>query len=126
MKNVLILIAAVILMSCAQNKAENENKTQERKTVPAVKQPPVEVQQPKKEEIIPIGKGKITTIVDGFDVRQVKLWSTTGAGRIAIASLKNGEKIKILKDEDPYYLIETSTGSIQRGYCMKNFVIKST
>lgn len=73
----------------------------------------------------PIGKGKPTTMADGMDVQRVNLWSTTHSNRVTTSHLTNGKKVIILKDEDPYYLIETANGDGRKGYCMKGFVIKS-
>lgn len=64
-------------------------------------------------------------MADGMDVQRVNLWSTTHSNRVTTSHLTNGKKVIILKDEDPYYLIETANGDGRKGYCMKGFVIKS-
>ncbi len=78
------------------------------------------------EEIKPICDGKISTSINGIDVMEVNLWNSTDVDRIIISHLQKGEEIKILKDEDPYYLIETESGNKQRGYCMKEFIVMVT
>lgn len=69
-----------------------------------------------------IGTGKIITNVDGIDVRQVKLWSSTYSNRTIVCSLTNKHEVKILEDEDPYYLVQATKDSKCKGYCMKSFV----
>jgi hypothetical protein len=78
------------------------------------------------EEIKPICDGKISTSINGIDIMEVNLWNSTDEDRIIISHLPKGEEIKILKDEDPYYLIETANGNKQRGYCMKEFIVMVT
>ncbi len=92
---------------------------------PKYNQPRQTVEQTAPIPAQPIGTGKITTIADGFDVRRVNLFSTTGPNRTINASLIDGEKVNILRDEDPYYFVETSNGDGRRGYCIKGFVIKT-
>ncbi len=70
-----------------------------------------------------IGSGHITTIVDNYDVKKVNLWSSTLSSRKIVASMVNDEKVYILKDEDPYYLVESANGDGRKGYCMKGFII---
>lgn len=79
-------------------------------------------QQAKTEETI-IGSGRITTIIDGYDVRKVNLWSSTSSSRTPQGFMLNGEQVKILKDVDPYYLVKSISGNKREGYCMKGFVI---
>lgn len=69
-----------------------------------------------------IGHGIITTIADGFDVKVVNLWSSTGSDRKQTGSMKNGEEVIILKDDEPYFLIESANGDGRKGFCMKEFV----
>lgn len=73
-------------------------------------------------EIRPIADGKITTSFNGFDVQTVNLWNSPGVEKTITSRLSKGEEIRILKDEDPYYFIETAQGDKRRGYCMKQFV----
>ena len=68
-------------------------------------------------------RGKITTIVDDYDVKKVNLWSTTDSNRKKTGSMKNGEEVIILKEDDPYYLIESANRDGRKGYCMKGFVV---
>ena len=89
------------------------------------------VQQSKKPETkqttskpIPIATGRITTIADGFDVGIVNLWSSTdGSTRKIVKSLRNGDKVVVWKDADPYYQIESASRDGIKGYCMKGFVV---
>ena len=99
MKTLFILLAAFLIISC--NKTENKNKTN------------TDV----------IGRGKITTIADGFDVKRVNLWSSISTGRKIVAYMTNGEEVLILKDVDPYYLVESVKSDGRKGYCMKGFVV---
>lgn len=120
MKTRLLIILSFILGACGQS--NNEDKKFEEIATSATKSID---EEPKKEELKPIGKGEITTMADGMDVQRVNLWSTTSSDRVTTSHLTNGEKVIILQDEDPYYLIETASGDGRRGYCMKDFVIKS-
>lgn len=72
---------------------------------------------------IEIGRGIITTIADGYDVKEVNLWSSTTSDRKRTGSMRNGEEVIILKEDVPYYLIESAKGDGRKGYCMKEFVI---
>ena len=108
MKTLTIILITFILFSC--NEKRTTDKTNKSKEINNV-------------EIQPIAFGKITTIADGFDVKRVKLWSSTGTNRKVLAIMTNGEKIKVLLDSDPYYLIEAMNGDGRKGYCMKGFVV---
>lgn len=68
-------------------------------------------------------QGTITTIADGYDVQRVNLWSTTGSGRSIVGYFVNGDKVMIVKDEDPYYKVRSISNDNLEGYCMKGFVI---
>ncbi len=111
MKTLTIILLAFILFACNEKRTtgttEKTNQATENKSV----------------EIQPIAFGKITTIADGFDVKKVKLWSSTSTNRRVQAFMTNGEKIKILEDSDPYYLVESVNGDGRKGYCMKGFVV---
>jgi hypothetical protein len=120
MKTGLLIILAFMFLACEQSKSEDKQIDE----IPTSETKPL-IEEPTKEELKPIGKGKITTMADGMDVKRVNLWSTTDSDRVTTSHLTNGEKVIILKDEDPYYLIETANGDGRRGYCMKDFVIKS-
>jgi len=119
MKKAFYIILILILTSCVhQKKAEQD-----------IKIDTVSVQTKtkdllEKEEIVPIGTGRITTIADGFDVQQVNLWNSTESNRTINCYLLNGDKVKILKDEDPYYFVQAVNKNYCRGYCMKGFIIK--
>lgn len=113
----LFIILIFIVNACGQRKIEDkqieEIQISEQKSV---------VEESEEE---PLGKGKITTMADGVDVQRVNLWSTTGSDRVTTSHLTNGEKVIVLKDEDPYYRVETANGDGRKGYCMKEFVIRS-
>ena len=84
--------------------------------------PPAE----KKEDgskVEPIGTGKITTKVDGTDVAEVNLWSTTSPDRSIVCSMSDGWDVVILKDAHPYYLVESTMQIGCTGYCLKGFVV---
>jgi len=99
MKNLVIVLVALLFFSCNQ-KEKNEGTISKK-----------------------MGSGHITTNVDNYDVKKVNLWSSTSSSRKMIASMVNGEKVNILKVEDPYYLIESANGDGRKGYCMKEFII---
>ena len=84
--------------------------------------------EPKTEELEnlePIGNGKITTVADGLEMKQVNLWSSTSSKRRIVCSLTNAEKVSILEDADPYYLVQSMGDKSCKGYCMKGFIIKN-
>jgi len=99
MKILTIILVTFLFLSCNQNQKKEEN------------------------TIIKIGSGTITTIADGFDVQRVNLWNSISSGRKVSAYMTNGEEVIILKDEDPYFLVESANGDGRKGYCMKDFVI---
>jgi len=99
MKTLSIILVLVLFFSCNSN----DNKLETKPTV--------------------IGHGVITTITDGFDTKIVNLWSSTSSNRKRTGAMKNGEEVNILKEDDPYYLIESADDDGRRGYCMKEFVI---
>ena len=101
MVKIYAVLVVLLFLSC--NKTENRNET----------------------IIKPIGKGKITTIADGYDVKRVNLWSSVSSERKIIAYMTNGEEVLILKDADPYYLVESANKDGRKGYCMKGFIILS-
>lgn len=108
MKTLTIILITLILFAC--NEKRITDNTKESKEINNV-------------GMQPIAFGKITTIADGFDVKKVKLWSSTSTNRKVLAFMTNGEKIKVLQDSDPYYLVESVNGAGRKGYCMKGFVI---
>ena len=98
-----IYVALLVLLVLSCNKTENQNETITKS----------------------IGKGKITTIADGYDVKRVNLWSSISSERKIVAYMTKGEKVIILKDADPYYLVESANMDGRKGYCMKDLVILS-
>jgi hypothetical protein len=101
MKNLLIISTVLFLVSCRQG---NNNEV-------------------KKEQTKPVATGNITSIADGFDVQRVNIFNSTSSNRTINCYLKNGDKVNILEDVDPYYLVEKMDEKTCRGYCMKGFVI---
>jgi uncharacterized protein YgiM (DUF1202 family) len=99
MKTILIFLLLILLVSCNSNDKKQETKR------------------------TAIGRGLITTIADGYDVKEVNLWSATTSDRKRTGSMRNGEEVIILKEDVPYYLIESANGDGRKGYCMKEFVI---
>lgn len=80
----------------------------------------------KKEDwskIEPIATGKIMTKVDGTDVKEVNLWSSTLPDRSIVCSMREGWEVRILKDAHPYYLVESTIQIGCTGYCLKGFVV---
>jgi len=108
MKTLSIILLAFIFFTCHE-KTTTDKTNQETEN--------------NKVEIQPIAFGKITTIADGFDVKKVKLWSSTNTNRKVQAFMTNGEKIKVLEDSDPYYLVESVNEDGRKGFCMKGFVV---
>jgi hypothetical protein len=70
-----------------------------------------------------IGTGRINTVADGFDVREVNLWTSTSSSRSIECAVIKGQKVRITEDADPYYYVEAIGRSDCEGYCMKEFVI---
>lgn len=70
-----------------------------------------------------LGTGKITTIADGTDVGKVNIWSSASSNRSVKCSLSNNTRVRIIRSDGPYYLVESSSGC--RGYCMKGFVTRN-
>ena len=69
----------------------------------------------------PIGYGKATTMVDGYDVGHVNLWSSPDDSRYKVAELKNGEDVDIMMEDDPIYIkVRTKDGII--GWCREEFI----
>lgn len=63
--------------------------------------------------------GIINTVVDGYDVLKVNLWSQPNSPRQQVFSVTNGQKVKIIDENNDYYKIEDNGLS---GWCMKGFV----
>jgi len=119
MKSLIIILCICLLFSCQNNESK--------KDVIKITKSDVKEKLIQKENTAETKKnielyGKITTIADGFDVKKVTLWSSVTSSRKAKAVMLNGEKVKILKDADPYYLVESQSDSKRKGYCMKGFV----
>ena len=108
MKTLIIILITLLIYSCNEKRISDEGN---------------EATKNNTEEIQPIAFGKITTISDGFDVRKVNLCSSTNTDRKVLASMKNGEKIKVLQDSDSYYLVESLKEDGRKGYCLKDFVV---
>lgn len=57
-----------------------------------------------------------------MNVKIVNVWSSTNpSSRVIKGTLKNNERVLIMKDEDPYYFIQTVDNKLH-GYVMKAFV----
>jgi hypothetical protein len=120
MKNIFTVLTIIIVISCGQEKKNNDGELQSLEPKPTDLPKTEEV---KKEDPKPIGTGKVNSIVDGFDVQRVNLFNSTSSNRTINCYLKNGDKVNVLKDADPYYLVEKQTDKGCKGYCMKEFVI---
>ncbi|MEZ7885492.1 MAG: hypothetical protein QMB39_09545 [Bacteroidales bacterium] len=71
-----------------------------------------------------VKKGIITSVVDSYDVKVVNLWSTKKDDRYIIDKMKTGDSVIVLGEDDYYiYLQLCRTGN--KGFCMKEYVIKS-
>lgn len=62
----------------------------------------------------------ITTIADGYDVRKVNLWSTTGTDRKIVDYCINNEKVEIDHRSNGYVYVTKSNGI--SGYCLEGFL----
>lgn len=111
MKRILVFGLSLLLISSCANKKQNE--------LPD-KQSEVNINKNQKEEII--GIGTVTSIVDGYDVQVVNLWSSVNADRTIVERMYSGDAVKVLKFEDPYYYIEYSKSN-KRGYCMSGYIV---
>lgn len=70
-----------------------------------------------------IRTGTINTIVDGFDVQHVNIWSSCSDGRYKLYHLNNGIKVEIVDENDDYYRVRPlDEPSKEAGWCMKGFV----
>ena len=104
---VLLVFVPLVFYSCTQQ----SNKSTTEQTTP----------EPEPE---PIATGRITTIADGIDVGKVNLWSSTdGSTRRIVKSLRNGDKVVVWKDANPYFQVESASRDGIKGYCMKGFVV---
>lgn len=117
-KGILIAGLATLLLSCNSDNKNSEEQMQD-DLAAYLEQDSIKEEEPVK----PIGTGKIETFVDGSDVQRVNLWSTTGSDRSMTAYLTDGEEVKILEDADPYFLVESKKNSLNKGYCLKGFII---
>lgn len=118
MKKSLLIFFLVLLFSCKNN--NNKYTIEQYDAEYSNKEDSLTLN--KIEEIEkPIGSGTITTIADGFDVKIVNLWSSSGNDRKIIAKMSKGDKVNIIEDDDPYYYIEL-VKSNTKGYCMKGYV----
>lgn len=72
----------------------------------------------KKKEVL----GRINTYVDGYDVKKVKLWSSTTGTRYPNCYLTNGVRVRVLSKGSDYWLVQDVTNSACTGYCMPGFV----
>lgn len=120
MNRIITILTFLILVSCGQENTNNDGQTKESDQMPIETPKTAEI---KKEETKVIGTGKITTIADGYDVQRVNLFSTTSPDRTINCFLTKGDKVNILEDADPYYLVEKVDKKECKGYCMKEFVI---
>jgi len=108
----------LFFLSCGKSKDQTEDKKRvEKESLP-------KKEEVKIEELKIIGTGIIKTIADGVDVQRVNLFNSTGSNRSINCFLTKGEVVNILRDEDPYYLVQSTSDKNCKGYCMKGFVIK--
>jgi hypothetical protein len=119
MKERLLLLTTVILLSCGQNKTQEDSLEQTDKGPIDTMSTAKENKESEKKLIT----GRITTIADGYDVKRVNLFTSTSPDRTITCFLKNGEKVKVLLDADLYYFVEQANAQGCRGYCMKGFVV---
>lgn len=119
-------LVLLLLIGCSNNdrvQVVNDKKSSEPKQAKVVGTMLEEQTQEESQEINPIGTGRITTLVDGADVQRVNLFSSTNSSRRQVCALKNGEKVDILRVEEPYFFIKSKSDNSCQGYCMKEFVI---
>jgi hypothetical protein len=115
MKSLFLFALPLALISCDQSDPVD---VQEVETQVIVSPEPV------MEKIDTIGKGVVTTIVDGVDIRNVNLWSSTKSDRRVICSLPKDHAIHILKEEGDYFQVVSAFDPTCKGYCMKSFISK--
>jgi hypothetical protein len=125
MKNGLIILTLLISFSCGQEKTNRDGKAQQLDQKP-IKTEELKTEEIKVEEQKPIGTGKITTIADGYDVKRVNLFSSTSSNRTINCYLKKEDKVNILEDADPYYLVEQVSSKGCKGYCMKDSLFRKS
>lgn len=119
MKEVTLLFAMSIFISCIQKETSNKNEVNDVLENRAIFE---ENQEVEKELTTIMGKGVIITNVDGIDVQRVNLWSSASSKKSINCYLTNNEQIKILEDQDPYFLVKSVNKPNCYGYCMKGFV----
>ncbi len=64
--------------------------------------------------------GRITSIADGYDVKRVNLWSSTGSDRRVVAFCVNNEKVEVKHRSSGYVFVVKSDGT--GGYCLEGFL----
>jgi hypothetical protein len=122
-KTFVMTFGIIVLGSCNSQSTKNASEIQEEEKTKTNFEEQSELKsEPKSVE--QIGTGRITTKVDGMDVMKVKLWSSASSNRTIVCYLTHNEEVKILRDADPYFLVESFNDSNCKGYCMKGFVIK--
>lgn len=75
--------------------------------------------QPTKSEGV-VKTATINTIIDGNDLKEIKIWSHRTERNSVVAHCKNGDKVTVLEDDGNYVRVKTSNGQI--GWCEKRFV----
>jgi hypothetical protein len=103
-KKLIFLFVALISFECSPKKEQE------------IKRPYIPVDEP-----IELGYGTINSIVDGYEVEKVNL-SKSPSDKKLICSLKKGDKVKIIKKEKDFYLVQSTDNQECRGYCMTGFV----
>ena len=114
MKKIILINLAIIIVSCGQVREQNENNNGKDLNISKANTEETQLKQPI--------TGVINSIVDGFDVKNVNLYSSTLSDRHVVCSLKNGDKVYIIEENDLYYLVEKKEDNTYKGYCMKGFV----
>jgi hypothetical protein len=114
----LFFLTLIIFVSCSQTNRNNDGQSFESKQIDTIS-----TEEQKKEIVKQFVTGTITSIADGFDVKRVNLYNSTSSDRRISCYLLNGDKIRILEDAEPYYLVEKIDGQVCKGYCMKGFIV---
>ncbi|MEN6569583.1 MAG: hypothetical protein ABFC18_06200 [Rikenellaceae bacterium] len=115
---ILLYMTLIVFVSCSQVNKNNDGQSFRSK-----QNDTISTEEQKKETVKQTKTGTITTIADGFDVKRVNLFNSTSTDRRINCYLENGDKVKVVEDAEPYYLVEKIGGQDCKGYCMKGFVI---
>lgn len=125
MKKLLLLIVVLSIFGCLpkNNKTDNSESQQEETAIYVRPDTLHRVEQKEQQKLKPVREfGYVTTIADGYDVKQVNLWSKYDGNRRVVGKMFKGDKVEILGEYDPYVWVKTKDGT--KGWCMDGFIVK--